>query len=180
MEKQNLGFRPITHFAEEEGYPDVDKLAKEAADADALFDVAGVPHISVERWYEHIQKLARKELGKCSKSVKSLADTNQLGIINSNLKRLPESIRIKERKLRAKEALYKSATTDNEKYILGGEIGRLKEELQRHKENLMKAQERQKQILAQRTAELESLEAEDKRASAEASATDAEPSEEKP
>jgi len=178
MEKQDLEIRPITRFAEEEGYPDLDKLVKEATDADALIDIAGVQHISVERWNRHVLKRAGKELGKRSGSKKTLGDTNQLGIINSNLKRLPESIRIKERKLRAKEALYTGATTDNEKYILSGEIGRLRDELQRHRENLAKAQQRQKEILAQRAAEVEASDSEDREASTEASATDSGLSEE--
>ena len=148
-------------LAEMRGYSDIDKLVEEANSAGVLFEQAGTPHIWLEAWDEYLQKSAASQLSARSKSSKSLSETDQLGIVNSNLKRLPESIRIKERKLRAKETLYKGATTDNEKYILSGEISQLKDELRRHKENLKKAQQRQKEILAQRAAELEALESGD-------------------
>lgn len=160
-------------LAEMRGYSDEGKLIEEADRAGVLFEQAGTPHICLEDWDDHLQKAAASQLSARSKSGKTLANTDQLGIVNSNLKRLPESIRIKERKLRAKETLYKGATTDNEKYILSGEISQLKDELRRHKENLKKAQQRQKEILAQRAAELDALESEDPEASAETSATDA-------
>lgn len=165
-------------LAEMRGYSNIDKLVEEANSAGVLFEQAGTPHIWLERWDDYIQKSAASQLSARASTGKTLAETDQLGIVNSNLKRLPESIRIKERKLRAKEALYQSATTDNEKYILSGEISRLKDELRRHRENLAKAERRQKEILAQRAAELQSLESENVEASEEASATDAKASEE--
>lgn len=164
-------------LAEMRGYADESKLIQEADRAGVLFEQAGTPHIWLERWDDYIQKSAASQLSARASTGKTLAETDQLGIVNSNLKRLPESIRIKERKLRAKEALYQSATTDNEKYILSGEISRLREELQRHRENLAKAQQRRNEILARRSAELDALEAEDRESSKEPSATDAESSE---
>ena len=149
-------------LADSRGYMDVNKLIEEAGKAKILFEIAGAPHICVEDWDRHIQKTAARQLSSRRKSSSTLADTDQLGIINSNLKRLPESIRIKERALRAKNGLYRSATSDNEKYILSGEISRLEVELERHRENLKKAQERQKQILTQRAAELKALESQNK------------------
>lgn len=148
-------------LAEMRGYADESKLIQEADRAGVLFENAGSPHIWLEGWDEHIQKAAASQLSARNKSGKSLADTDQLGIINSNLKRLPESIHSKERKRRSLEALLKSATTTDEKLSLRGEIGTLKSELRTHKENLKKARERQKQLLAQRAAELDALEAEE-------------------
>ncbi len=142
-------------LADTRGYSDIDKLTEEARKANILLEIAGTPHICVEDWDEHLMKAAQSQLSSHKNTGKTLAETDQLGIVNSNLKRLPESIRIKERKLRAKQALYRDAATDNEKYILSGEISKLEVELDRHRENLKKAQQRQKQILAQRAAELE-------------------------
>ena len=160
----------IQQLCEMRGYADPEKLAVEADKAGIIFEIAGTPHIYLEDWDDYTQKSAASQLSSRSKSGKTLADTDQLGIINSNLKRLPESIRSKERKLRSLGALLKSATTTDEKYSLRGEISRLNNELRTHRENLKKAQARQKQLLAQRTAELDAMEAE------EASATDAESS----
>ena len=151
-------------LAEMRGYSDVEKLIDEAERAGVLFEQAGTPHIWLEAWDAYMQKAAASLLSARKKSGTSLDDTVLLGIVNSNLTRLPESIRIKERKLRSKEALYKGAETDNEKYILSGEIGQLKDELRRHRENLKKAQQRQKEILARRAAELDALEAEGEKA----------------
>lgn len=147
-------------LAEIRGYSDINKLIEEAQKANLIFDIAGAPHIIQEDWDVHVLKSAAAQLASRKKSGKSLADTDQLGILNSNLKRLPESIRIKERKLLSKQTLYKDAPPDNEKYILSGEINKLENELKTHKENLKKAQVRQKQILEQRVAELEALESE--------------------
>jgi hypothetical protein len=158
--KTNKTIVTAQQLAEMRGYSDIDKLVEDAQKVDACFERAGTPHIWLERWDESMQKVASSGLAASNKSGKTLAETDQLGIINSNLKRLPESIRIKERKLRAKEALYQSAATGNEKYILRGEISKLEAELKRHRENLNKAQERQKQLLAIRSAELDALEAE--------------------
>ena len=163
----------IKQLAEMQGYTDLKKLSDEVSKAGILLDLAGTPHVSLEDWNNHIQKAATSQLSARTKSGKTLANTDQLGIINSNIKRLPESIRSKERKLRSLEALLKSATTTDEKYSLRGEISRLKSELRTHKENLVKAQERQKQLLAQRAAELDAMDAEMQAASEEASATDA-------
>ena len=165
-------------LAEMRGYSDEGKLIEEADRAGVLFEQAGTPHICLEDWDDHLQKAAASQLSARSKSSKSLSDTDQLGIINSNLKRLPVSIQSKERKLRSLEALLKSASTDDERYRIRGEIGRLKEELQRHRGNLAKAQQRKTEILAQRAAELDALESEGQEVSATASATDAESSEE--
>jgi hypothetical protein len=152
----------IQQLCETHSYPDQQKVADEASKANILIEVAGIPHVYLEEWEKHIQRAAATQRSARKKTNKSIADTDQLGIINSNLKRLPESIRIKERKLRAKQALYKDAATDNEKYILSGEISKLKNELKIHKENLEKAQKRQKQILAQRATELKALESQNK------------------
>ncbi len=168
----------IQQLCEMLGYSDPEKVAAEADKAGIIFEIAGTPHVYKEDWDKYLQKSAASQLSARAKSGKTLAETDQLGIVNSNLKRLPESIRIKERKLRAKETLYKGATTDNEKYILSGEISNLKNELQRHRENLKKAEKRQKEILAQRAAEIDALESENVEASEEASATETESSEE--
>ncbi len=146
------------------GYADMEKLFAEADKANIVFEIAGTPHVYKEDWDGYLHKSAASQLSARSKSGKTLSETNQLGIINSNLKRLPESIRTKERKLNAAQALLKSATTDAECYSLRGEISSLKNDLRTHRENLKKAEEGQKRILAQRAAELDALEAEDNEA----------------
>ncbi len=164
MKKTEKTIVTAHQLAEMRGYSDVEKLINEAERAGVLFEQAGTPHIWLEAWDDYMQKAAASLLSARNKSGKSLANTDQMGIINSNLKRLPESIRSKERKLRSLEALLKSSTTTDEKFSLRGEISRLKGELRTHKENLKKTQERQKQLLAQRAAELDALEAEDNEA----------------
>jgi hypothetical protein len=168
----------VQQLADMRGYPNAEKLVEEARKAGILLEIAGTPHIFVEDWDEHLMKAAQSQLSSRSKSSKTLADTDQLGIVNSNLKRLPESIRIKERKLKAKQALYEDAATDNEKYILSGEISRLEIELERHRENLKKAQQRQKQILGQRATELQIADVERSKTGKEISSADEEPSDE--
>ena len=152
----------IQQLAELRGYTDSKKLAEEALNNGLSFEIAGTPHVYLEDWDEYVLKSAATQLSQKKKSSKSLADTNQMGIINSNLKRLPESIRSKERKLRSLKALQKSATSPAEDIGLRGEISKLRAELETHKENLKKAQERLKQLLAQKVAELDAMEAEDK------------------
>ncbi|MCP4583777.1 MAG: hypothetical protein GY839_19375 [candidate division Zixibacteria bacterium] len=152
----------IKQLCETHGYPDPKRTADEASKAGILLDIAGIPHIYLEEWTKYIQKVAASQRSARSKSKKSLADTDQLGIVNSNLKRLPESIRSKERKLRSVKALLESVPSSAEDYSLRGEKNKLEAELKIHKENLKKAQGRQKQLLAQRAAELDALEAEDK------------------
>ncbi|MCD6565578.1 MAG: hypothetical protein J7K53_06510 [Bacteroidales bacterium] len=143
-----------------QGYSDENKLTEEVTKAGILLDIAGTPHVCQEDWNDHIQKMAVSQLSR-KKSGKSLADTDQMGIINSNLKRLPESIRSKERKLKANQALLKDATTDSERYTLRGDISRLKNEIGTHQENLKRAKTRQKQLLDLRSAELDAMESED-------------------
>lgn len=150
----------IKQLAEMHGYPDIKKVTDEASKAGILLDIAGTPHVYLEEWNKNIHKKAASQRSSRKKSGKSLADTDQLGIINSNLKRLPESIRSKERKLKTNKALLKSASSDYERNILRTEIGKLDDELFTHKENLKKAQKRQKEIHLQRTAELDAREAE--------------------
>jgi len=154
----------IQQLAELRGYPDTKKLAEEALKNGLSSIIAGNPHVYLEDWDEYVLKSAAAQLSQRKKSSKSLADTDQMGIIKSNLKRLPESIRSKERKLKTSQALLKSASSDNERDSLRTEISKLKNELFTHKENLKKAKARQKQLLAQRSAELDAQEAEDNKA----------------
>ena len=158
MQKKKKTIVSITRFAQEEGYPDIEKLAKEAEAADALFDVAGIPHIWVERWMEYIQKLAGMELRSRSKTGNTLADTQQLGIIRSNLKRLPGIIQKKERRLRAVKALLKDATSDDEKWSLLREQDKLESDLPRHRNNFKKAEAGERRFKTERAAELDDLE----------------------
>lgn len=149
----------VQQLADMRGYSDPEKLADEASKAGILFEFAGTPHVCLEDWDDHMQKTAASQLSARSKSGKTLADTDQLGIIMSNLKRLPDIIKKKERRLKAIEALLKDATSDDEIYSLHSEKSTLETDLKRHRENLENAQIGLKRKQAERRALLDESDA---------------------
>lgn len=151
----------IKRYAETYGYTDLKDLLEEAKLADAVFPYAGADHIWVEAMDIHIQKVASQRLAKHSKQSNTLANTMQLGIIRSNLKRLPDAIAKKERRLKAIEALLSSATSDSERLSLRTEKRTLRDALEQHRENLKNAQAASDRMIAARSAELAALESED-------------------
>ena len=84
-----------------------------------------------------------------------------MGILVSNLKRLPEIIKKKERRLKAIEALLTDATSDDEIYSLRGEKSALETDLERHRMNFENATQGLKRIQAERRAMLDDSEAKD-------------------
>ncbi len=151
----------IQQLVEIRGYSDPEKLAEEATKAGILIEFAGTPHVCLEDWDAHAQKAAALQLTARSKSGKTLADTDRLGILVSNLKRLPDIIKKKERRLKAIGALLKDATSDDEIYSLRGERSTLETDLERHRKNLENATQGLKRVQAERRAMLDDLEAND-------------------
>ncbi len=151
----------IQQLAELREYSDVDKVTEEASKAGILFEYAGAPHICLEEWDANVLRAFNSKVSERSKTGKTLADTKQIGILKSNLKRLPDIIKKKERRLKAIEALLKDATSDDEIYSLRGEKSTLETDLERHRKNLEDATQGLKRVQAERRAMLDDLEAND-------------------
>jgi hypothetical protein len=155
---------PLRKFALEYGYEDMAQLEKDAQGAGVLFEEAGAKHIWVEGWGVHLQKAANKKFAKNKTSDRTLADTDQLGIVRSNLIRLPVAIQKKERRLKQIDSLFKSTSSDDEKFALKSEARALTNGIRGHQENLLLAQESLKRIQEERRKLLAQLEAEDSQA----------------
>ena len=153
---------PLRKFAQENGYEDLAQLERDADAAGVLFKEAGAEHIWAEGWDAYLQKSASKKLAKNKPSDRSLADTDQLGIIRSNLIRLPLAIQKKERRIRQIGLLQESASTDDEKLTLKSEARNLKNDILRHKENLKMAEASLARLQAGRQQELARLESMDR------------------